>query len=96
MPGKAIWTAGQDTQIKRLRTEGATWDIIAGVLGLPLCSVMLRGKALGVEQPPAHAALAIDESERPPLPAGHHDTWGPINRETILRGVPFRVPGTIR
>jgi hypothetical protein len=96
MPGKAIWTEGQDTQIKRLRTEGATWDVVAVVLGMPLCAVMERGRALGFERPPAHAATALDESERPPLPAGHRETWAPINRGTVLRDVPFRAPGAVR
>ena len=29
MPRKTVWTEGQDTQIRRLRTEGASWDVIA-------------------------------------------------------------------
>jgi hypothetical protein len=31
-----------------------------------------------------------------PLPAGHADSWGVINRETVLDGVPFQTPGSIR
>jgi len=34
MPRKTVWTDGQDAQIRRLRTEGASWDIVALALGL--------------------------------------------------------------
>ena len=32
MPKKIIWTDAQDAQIRRLRTEGASWDAIAAIL----------------------------------------------------------------
>jgi hypothetical protein len=96
MNRKAIWTQGQDTQIRRLRTEGATWDVIAAVLGLARCTIIERARILGVEQPPANAATVLDESERAPLPAGHPDTWGAINRGTVLGNTRFRAPGTLR
>ena len=31
MPRKVVWTNAQDSQIRRLRVEGASWDMIAGV-----------------------------------------------------------------
>ncbi len=96
MPTKTPWTDGQDAQIRRLRTEGAPWDVIAFALGLARWTIIERARVLGVEQPPAHAAAAMDESEREPLPAGHARSWGAINRGTCLRDVPFRTPGTIR
>lgn len=96
MPRKIIWTEGQDTRIRRLRTEGAPWDMIAQQLGLARWTVIERARVIGVEQRPAHAAMVMDDSMRPPLPAGHQDSWGVINRDTALRGVAFRSPGAIR
>lgn len=96
MPRKTVWTEGQDTQIRRLRTEGASWDIIALALGLARWTVIERARLLGVERPPAHAATVLDESERPPLPAGHVESWGAINVGTSLDGAAFRPPGMIR
>ena len=96
MPRKTVWTDGQDTQIRRLRTEGAAWDSIALVLGLARWTVIERARAIGAERPPAHAAAAQDESDRQPLPAGHVESWGAINRGTGLENVPFQTPGTLR
>ncbi|MDR3529344.1 MAG: AsnC family protein [Rhodopila sp.] len=96
MPRKTVWTEGQDTQIRRLRTEGASWDVIALALGLARWTVIERSRVLGVERPPANAAAVVDESDRQPFPAGHHESWGAINRGTCLENVPFRTPGTIR
>jgi hypothetical protein len=96
MPRKTVWTEGQDMQIRRLRTEGASWDVIAAVLGLTRWTVIERARTLGVERPPANARTEMDESQREPLPAGHATTWGSINRGTSLDGVAFRTPDTIR
>ena len=96
MPRKAVWTPGQDTQIRRLRTEGASWDVIGLTLGLARWTVIERARAIGAERPPVNAVAELDESDRAPLPAGHPDTWGAINRETELENVPFRAPGLRR
>ncbi|WP_428487242.1 AsnC family protein [Rhodopila sp.] len=96
MPRKIVWTEGQDTQIRRLRTEGASWDVIAQVLGLARCTLIERARILGVEQPPAHAAAALDESDRAPLPAGHAESWAAINRGTSLEDARFQTPDAIR
>jgi hypothetical protein len=96
MPRKSVWTEGQDTQIRRLRTEGANWDVIALVLGLTRWTIIERSRVLGVERPPANAVAFMDESDRPPLPAGHAESWGAINRGTSLDNVAFRIPGAIR
>ena len=96
MPRKAVWTEGQDTQIRRLRTEGASWDVIALALGLARWTVIERARLLGVERPPAHAAAVLDELDRPSLPAGHTESWGAINNGTSLDGAAFRPPGAIR
>jgi hypothetical protein len=93
---KTVWTEGQDTQIRRLRTEGASWDVVAFALGLARSTVIERARAIGAERPPANAVAALDESDREPYPAGHAESWGAINRGTSLQDVPFRTPGTIR
>ena len=96
MPRKAVWTDGQDTQIRRLRTEGASWDLIALALGLARWTIIERARAIGVERPPANAVAVLDESDRQPLPAGHAESWGAINRGTELENVPFQTRGTLR
>ena len=96
MPRKIVWTDGQDTQIRRLRTEGASWDVIALALGLARWTVIERARVVGGESQPANAVAVLDESDREPLPAGHADSWGAINRGTALENVPFRTPDTIR
>ncbi len=83
-------------QIRRLRTEGASWDVIALALGLARWTVIERARAIGAERPPANAATALDESDREPLPAGHAESWGAINHGTSLEDVPFQTPEEIR
>jgi hypothetical protein len=96
MPKKILWTSGQDAQIRRLRTEGASWDIIALALSLARWTVIERARDLGAERPPANALAVLDESQREPLPAGHTESWGAINRGTVLETVRFKAPGAIR
>jgi len=96
MPRKVVWTEGQDTQIRRLRTEGATWDVIALALGLARWTVIERARAINAERPPANAVTVLDESGREPLPAGHTESWDAINRGTSLENMAFLTPGTIR
>ena len=96
MPRKAVWTEGQDTQIRRLRTEGANWDVIGLALGLARWTVIERARSIGAERPPVNAVAVADESDRASLPAGHPDSWGAINRGTALENVPFPAPGTCR
>jgi hypothetical protein len=96
MPRKTVWTEGQDTQIRRLRTEGASWDIIALALGLARWTIIERARTIGAERRPANAVAVPDQSGREPLPAGHFESWGAINRGTGLEHMPFRTPNTIR
>jgi hypothetical protein len=96
MPRKTVWTDGQDAQIRRLRTEGAPWDVVALALGLARWTVIERARAIGAERPPAHAVTIQDDPDRQPLPAGHAETWNAINRGTGLEGVPFQTPSTLR
>lgn len=96
MPRKPVWTEGQDTQIRRLRTEGADWDVIALALGLTRWAIVERAKTLGAERRSGNALGVESDFDRQPLPAGHPDSWGAINRGTSLENVPFRAPGAIR
>ncbi|WP_428490322.1 AsnC family protein [Rhodopila sp.] len=96
MPRKTVWTDGQDAQIRRLRTEGASWEVVALALGLARLAVIERAREIGAERLPANAVAFLDESGREPLPAGHGDSWGAINRGTSLENVPFQTPGDIR
>jgi hypothetical protein len=96
MPSKLLWTEGQDTQIRRLRTEGADWDLIAQTLGLTRWAIIQRSRRLGVSRRPDHAPARPDETDRPPLQAGHPHSWGAITAGSPLENVPFKVPGEIR
>jgi hypothetical protein len=96
MPRMSVWTEGQDSQIRRLRTEGASWDLVALALGLARWTVVERARTIGAERPPANAVAILDESARDPLPAGHVDSWRVINRGTSLEDMPFQAPATIR
>ena len=52
MPLKFNWTHAQDTRIRRLRGEGATWDAIAASLDLSRGTVIERGRRIGARLPP--------------------------------------------
>ncbi len=96
MPRKAVWTEGQDCQIRRLRTEGASWDTIALALGLARWTVIERARLIGAERRPPNARPFQEDADRLPLPAGHSESWGAITRGTCLENVRFRLPQDIR
>ena len=56
MPKKLIWTDAQDTQIRRLRMEGASWDMIATILGLARWTTIERGRHIGARPPPGSSS----------------------------------------
>ena len=93
MAEKMHWTDGQDTQIRRLRTEGASCDVIALLLGLTQAAVADRARQLGVDHKPV---VDWNYPDRPPLPAGHAITWGAMTQGTALQDCPFQAPDTIR
>ena len=70
MPKKIIWTDVQDTQIKRLRAEGASWDTIAAAMGVTRWTVIERGRRIGARLPPADFIPDPMDPNRAPLPAG--------------------------
>ncbi|HET7884565.1 MAG TPA: AsnC family protein [Acetobacteraceae bacterium] len=92
MPTKLIWTDAQDTQIKRLRLEGASWDTIATTLGLSRWSVIERGRRINACQPPPTAVVPPEDPRRPPLPPGHPKSWGVLTVGTVLENAPYPLP----
>ena len=95
MARKIVWTEGQDTRIRRLRAEGASWDVIAEQLAMTRWTVIERAARIGVPRPLPTAAMLHDLT-RDPLRAGHPDSWGVINLGTALNGLPFPVRAVIR
>ena len=94
MPKKLAWTEAQDNTIKRLRTEGATWDSIAEMLRLTRWTVIERGRRIGARPPPLDFPPPPDDPNREPLPPGHPRSWGPLVQGTCLENVPYFVATT--
>lgn len=92
MPQKRLWTSAQDARIRRLRAEGATWDIIAEDLGLTRWIVIERGRRIRARLPPPEFVPLLDDPGRDPLPAGHARTWGAMNAGTMLANEPYPLP----
>lgn len=92
MPKKLIWTGAQDTQIRRLRVEGASWDAIAAILGLTRWTVIERGRRIGAQRPPFEFVALPEDPARDPLPAGDPRSWGVINAGTVLQDEPYPLP----
>ncbi len=89
MPKKLVWTDAQDATIKRMRAEGATWEAIAALLHLTRWTVIERGRRLGARPPPAGFQPLPEDPNRPPLPAGHPQTWGVLVEGTCLEHAPY-------
>ena len=92
MPQKLRWTQGQDSQIKRLRAEGASWDAIAGALCMSRWTVIDRGRRIGAERPQRQILPRPEDPERAPLPAGHPRTWSILTAGTVLEDTPYPMP----
>jgi hypothetical protein len=92
MPRRIVWTDAQDTQIRRLRAEGASWDTIAATLGFTRWTVIERGHRIGASRPPPEATPPPEDPARDPLPPGHPRSWAAITAGTVLEGVPYAVP----
>ena len=93
MPEKLVWTEGMDTRLRRLRTEGASYDIIALVLGVTRAAVADRAARFGPDRMPVRD---LDQTDRLPLPAGHPQSWGAITAGTVLQDMPFHASDAIR
>ena len=92
MPTRFHWTEAQDTQIKRLRAEGATWESIAAVLGLTRWAVIERGRRIGARRPPRELANIREDIARDPLPPGHPRSWDVLTAGTVLENTPYPLP----
>jgi hypothetical protein len=89
MPRKLVWTNAQDSQIRRLCAEGASWDTIASILGFSRWTVIERGHRIGASRPLREAGPAAEDPRRDPLPAGHPRSWSVITAGTLLENVPY-------
>lgn len=96
MPIKLIWTDAQDSQIRRLRMEGASWDTIAAILGLARWTVIDRGRRIGAQRPPHDFVPPPEDPAREPLPAGHPRSWGVITAGSVLEDEAYPLPIFIR
>ncbi|MBV9248492.1 MAG: AsnC family protein [Acetobacteraceae bacterium] len=92
MPKKITWTHAQDTILKRLRAEGASWDEIALAFGYNRKTVIERGNRIGAIKPPPDFVPPPDDLTREPLPAGHPRTWGLLTKGTVLEDEPYPLP----
>ena len=92
MPTRHNWTDAQDSQIRRLRMEGASWDAIAAALGLARWSIIDRGRRINACPPPREAVPPPEDPRRDPLPAGHPRSWGILTVGTVLEGAPYPLP----
>ncbi len=89
MPKQLTWTEAQDTQIKRLRAEGRTWEDVAAIMDMSRWTVIERGRRIGAKPPPPDFVPAPPDPERPALPPGDPATWGSITQGTVLQGTPY-------
>lgn len=96
MPKKFVWTGAQDTQIRRLRAEGASWDGIATILGLSRWSIIERGRRIGARPPPREFVPPPKDPARDPLPAGHPRSWSVLTAGTVLENTPYPMPVFLR
>jgi hypothetical protein len=92
MPLALIWTAAQDTTLRRLRAEGETWDAIAGALGVARFTAIERGRRIGAPRPAPGPRIPREDPNRDPLPPGHPRSWGPLIAGTVLDGEAYPLP----
>src|ERR1700742_4968326 len=96
VPKKIKWTEVQDLKIKRMRAEDASWDSIALAVGVTRWTVIERGRRLGARLPPPDFEPRSEDPDRAPLPPGHFETWGIINKGSSLEGMPYPIPAPVR
>jgi hypothetical protein len=96
VPKRIEWTEVQDSKIKRMRAERASWDSIALAVGVTRWTVIERGRRLGARLPPPDFQPPSEDPERPTLPPGHQETWGIITKGMSLEGMPYPIPVPVR
>lgn len=92
MTPRIVWTEAMDAQIRRLRAEGVSWDVIARVLSVSRYTAIERGRRIGARRPPPEHVPAPEDPERDPLPPGHPRSWGILTERTCLAGEPYPFP----
>jgi hypothetical protein len=91
MPPKLVWSEPRDIRLKRMRSEGISWDTIADELGISRNAARERGRRVGARLPPADHVAPPEDVDRPPLPPGHPVSWGVLIEGTCLAGTPYDV-----
>jgi hypothetical protein len=86
------WSPEMDQRLTALRGSGESWDAIALTLGLTRWTTIERGRRLGARRPPPKPQPPAEDPNRPPLPAGHPQTWGLLTAGTLLDGAPYPFP----
>jgi hypothetical protein len=89
MPPKLVWSEPRDVRLKRMRSEGISWDVIADELGISRNAARERGRRVGARLPPPDHVAAPLDADRPPLPPGHPISWGILTEGTSLAGTPY-------
>ena len=92
MPQKLVWSVPRDTQLRRLRAEGNSWDAIAAALGISRNAAIERGRKVGARLPPSEHVPEPEDPERPPLASGHAVSWAAITEGTLLAGTVYPLP----
>lgn len=102
MPSARIWTEAEDNLLREIAGKLQA-DRVALKIGCCRDTVIQRERVLGIVRcmrapaaPPkvrptqskSYATMAYTRDDSP-LRAGHPETWGAINRGTILEGEPW-------
>lgn len=90
MPYPLIWTEPRDSQLRRMRAEGASWDEISATLRVSRWAAIERGRRVNAQKPPRLPVVRPVDLERDPLPAGHGLSWGILVAGTVLAGSAYR------
>ena len=85
MPTKRAWTDAENTRVRQMRAERASWDVIAATFGVANTTAREQGTRIGACLPPPDYVPERD-MRRGALPAGHPDTWDLLTAGTVLEG----------
>ena len=89
MPHPLIWTEPRDSQLRRMRAEGASWDDISATLRISRWAAIERGRRVTAQKPPRPPIPSPVDLGRDPLPAGHCLSWGILVAGTVLEGAAY-------
>ena len=92
MPAKFNWSEPQDSLLRRMRAQGASWDDIATVFGVSRWTAIERGRRIGARVPPPQYVPEPEDPDREPMPPGDPRSWNAINAGTVLEGEPYPLP----